>query len=152
MKGATMYPKGGTTMVTKKQVAQAIAGALEKTKGGQCWPIGYYNKSWKEFLAIVHKNMGMPKRKVITVPNWLVTLGVKSMEKMLRNGEAGEGGIYLPKFTDLQGAQTFIDKSLGCVPLGVEDDDIEAAIGESIRLSADVLDGKLKNVVVMEGE
>jgi nucleoside-diphosphate-sugar epimerase len=152
MKGVTMYPKGGTTMVTRKQVAQAIAGALEKTKGGQCWPIGYYNKSWKEFLAIVHKSMGMPGRKVITVPNWLVTLGVRSMEKMLRSGEGGEGGIYLPKFTDLQGAETFIDKSLGCVPLGVEDDDIEAAIDESIRLSVDVLDGKVKNAVVMEGE
>ena len=28
MKGVTMYPKGGTTMVTRKQVAQAMAGAL----------------------------------------------------------------------------------------------------------------------------
>lgn len=28
MKGATMYPKGGTTMVTVRQVGQAIAGAL----------------------------------------------------------------------------------------------------------------------------
>jgi nucleoside-diphosphate-sugar epimerase len=151
MKGATMYPGGGTTMVTRKQVAQAIAGALELTKGGQCWPIGWYNMTWKAFLAIVHRAMGMPKRKVITVPNWLVSLGIKSVEKKLRK-PGSEGGLYMPKFTALQGSETFIDKSLGCVPLGVQEDDIESAIEESIRLAVDVLDGKIKNVVGMKGE
>ena len=153
MKGATMYPKGGTTMVTRKQVAQAMAGALEKTKGGKCWPIGCYNMPWKKFLAIVHKNMGMPERKVITIPNWLLNLGIKSMEKQLgHGGEGNEGGIYLPKFSDIQGAETYIDRTLGCDLLGVEDDDIEREIGESIRLSADVLDGKVKNIIGMKGE
>jgi nucleoside-diphosphate-sugar epimerase len=151
MKGVTMYPKGGTTMVTKNQVAQAIAGALERTNGGQCWPIGYYNMSWKQFLAIVHKNMGMPKRKVITIPNWMLNIGIKFMEKNIR-GVEGEGGICLSRFSDIQGAETYIDKSLGCIPLGVKDDNIEEAIGESIRLSADVLDGKIKNISGMKGE
>jgi len=151
MKGITMYPKGGTTMVTKKQVAQALAGALEKTKGGQCWPIGYYNMSWKEMLAIVHKHMGTPKRKVITIPNWLFNMGIKMVEKQLRTPGA-EGGIYIPKLIDIQSALTYIDKSLGCVPLGVEEDDIDAAIGDSIHFAMDVLDNKVKNVVVMKGE
>jgi nucleoside-diphosphate-sugar epimerase len=151
MKGSTMYPKGGTTMVTRKQVAQAMAGALEKTKGGQCWPIGWYNMAWKDLLAIVHANMGMPGRKVITVPTFLFKLGIKSIEKKLRE-PGSEGGIYMPKFADIQCVQTYIDKSQGCVPLGVEEDDIKAAIGESIRMSADVLDGKVKNVVSMKGE
>jgi len=152
MKGVTMYPKGGTTMVTRRQVAQAMAGALERTKGGQCWPIGWYNMPWKEFLPIVHANMGFPGRKVITIPNWLLNLGIKSMEKKIRGGEESEGGLYLPKFADIQSSQTFIDKSLGCAPLGVEDDDIEAAIGESIRMAVGVLDGTVKNVIGMRGE
>jgi len=151
MKGATMYPKGGTTMVTRKQVGQALAGALEKTKGGQCWPIGWYNMPWTEFLAIVHEGMGMPGKKIITIPNWVLTLGMKFMEKKLRNPDT-EGGMYMPKFADIQSAECYIDKSLGCVPLGVEDDDITSAIGESIRLSVDVLDGKVKNLVRMKGE
>jgi nucleoside-diphosphate-sugar epimerase len=151
MKGSTMYPKGGTTMVTRKQVAQAMAGALERTKGGQCWPIGWYNTPWKDLLAVVHTNMGMPGRKIITIPTWLFKLGIKSIEKKLREPGA-EGGIYMPKFADIQCVQTYVDKNQGCIPLGVEEDDIEAAIGESIRLSADVLDGKIKNVVTMKGE
>ena len=155
MKGSTMYPKGGTTMVTRRQVAQAMAGALEKTKGGVCWPIGWYNMPWKEFLAIVHKNMGLPGRKIITIPNWLLNFGIKFMEKNIRGAEAGgtetEGGICLSRFSDIQSAQTYIDKSLACEPLGVQEDDIEKAIGESIRLAVDVLDGKVK-AVGMKGE
>ena len=152
MKRATLYPKGGTTMVTRRQVAQAIAGALEKTKGGKCWPIGWYNMVWKDFLAIVHRYMGMPGRKVITVPDWLFKLGIKAVEKKIRTGEHSEGGLYMPKFAAVQASETFIDKSLGCIPLGVEEDDIVSAIGESITLAIDVLDGKVPNVVGMKGE
>ena len=95
----------------------------------------------------------MPKRKVITIPNWMLNLGIKGMEKKLRDVKPGhEGGLYMAKFSDIQGAETYIDKSLGCIPLGVEEDDIETAIGDSIRLSAEVIDGKLKNVVEMKGE
>ena len=153
MKFVTMYPKGGTTMVTRKQVAVAIAGALERTNGGKCWPIGCYNIPWREFLPIVHKNMGLAGRKVITIPNWMLNMGIKSMEKMLRDSDGeNEGGIYLPKLSDIQSAETYIDRTLGCIPLGVKDDDIEAAIGESIRLSVDVLDGNINNVIGMKGE
>jgi len=155
MKKSTMYPKGGTTMVTRRQVAQAMAGALEKTKGGQCWPIGCYNLSWIDFLTIVHNNMGMQNRKIITIPNWLLNMGIKFMEKNIRgndHSEDTEGGICLSKFSDIQGAETFIDRALGCDILGVEDDDIEKAIGESIRMSVDVLDGKIKNVIGMISE
>jgi nucleoside-diphosphate-sugar epimerase len=148
---ATFFPKGGTTMVTVKQVGQALAGALENTKGGQCWPIGYYNMKWKELYGIVHKYMGYKGRKVITIPTWMLNMGIKSMEKKLRKPGA-EGGLYMPKFSDIQCADTFIDKSQGCVPLGVQDDDIDAAIGESIKLAMDVVNGKIKNVVAMKGE
>lgn len=46
------------------------------------------------------------------------------------------------KFTNVMCAETFIDKSLGCDKLGVTDDDIDAAIGESMRLCADIIDGR----------
>ena len=53
-----MWPRGGTAMVTVKQVGQAIAGAVERNKGGKCYPIGYYNLTWKELLSTFHKYMG----------------------------------------------------------------------------------------------
>ena len=71
MPGVTMWPKGGSTMVTVKQVGQAIAGAIERNKGGNCYPIGYYNLTWKEMLTICHKHLGCPNKKIITIPDWM---------------------------------------------------------------------------------
>lgn len=150
MKIATFWPKGGTAMVTVKQVAQAVAGALERNRGGNCYPIGYYNLTWKEMLTVFHKHMGCPGRKVVTVPTFLFALAAKGIKR--KQTKAGiEGGLDLAKFTELQTSEQFIDKSLGCDFLGVMPDDIDAAIGDSVRLCLDILDKK-REVVDMKGE
>lgn len=149
MPGITLYPAGGTTMVTVRQVGQAIAGALETSRGGRCWPIGYYNLTWREMLGIFHKHMGWPDRKIVTIPKWLFALTCRQMmQKQITAGQ--EGGLNLVRFADLQTCSQFIDKSLGCEPLGVGPDDIDAAIGESVRLCLDVLDNKA-DLLAMKG-
>lgn len=149
-KGATMYPRGGSTMVTVHQVGQAIAGALEYTQGGKCWPIGWYNLTWKEMLTIMHKHLGRPKQKVVTIPDWMFTIGCKAMRKQQEKNNI-DGGLYMPKLAKIQCSELFIDKSLGCVPLGVKEDDIDAAIGDSVRLCAAIVEGKAKTIG-MKGE
>lgn len=150
MKGATLYPKGGTAMVTVRQVGQAIAGAVERNKGGHCYPIGYYNMEWKELLAVVQKYLGCPDKKIITIPDWMYTMGGKKIMKE-QKAKNIEGGLNMVKFTDLQCSELFIDKSLGCEPLGVQPDDIDRAIGDSIKLCVDVLDNKVQ-ALNMKGE
>jgi nucleoside-diphosphate-sugar epimerase len=144
MNRVTLFPKGGTTMITRNQAAQAIAGALEKSKGAKRWPIGCYNMPWKEFIEIVHKNTGMRERLVLTIPNWLIKPEMNFIiNKLLDGGDKIRDKFCVPKFLDILSAQTYIDRIHGCNPLGVKDDDIENAIGETIRLSADFLDGKV---------
>lgn len=150
MKVVTLYPKGGTTMVTVAQVAQAIAGAIERNKGGNCYPIGYYNMEWKEMLSIVHKYLGCPGKKIITIPNWMYAAGGRKLMKEQQKKNL-EGGLHMAKFTELQCSKQFIDKSLGCVPLGVKPDDIDKAIGDSIRLCLEIMDKKV-NALDMKGE
>lgn len=150
MKKVTMYPKGGTTMVTVHQVGEALAGAIEKNKGGHCYPIGYYNLTWKEMLVIAHKHMGVPNKKIITIPNWMYAMGGKKLMKEQKANNI-EGGLHMVKFTDLQCSNLFIDKSLGCEKLGVQPDDIDAAIGDSIRLCMDIVNKKVE-VLGMKGE
>jgi nucleoside-diphosphate-sugar epimerase len=150
MKGVTLWPKGGSTMVTIRQVGQALAGALERNRGGNCYPIGWYNMSWKEMLTICHKHLGCPEKKIVTIPNWMYALGGKKLKKE-QEAKGIQGGLDMVKFTDLQCSNQFIDKDLGCVPLGVTEDDIDAAIGDSIRLCVDILDGKAKDVKAMQG-
>ncbi len=149
-KGTIYYPKGGTTMVTVRQVGQALANALTMNKGGNCYPIGWFNMSWVEFLTIAKKHLGCEEKKIKTIPNWMYILGGKQIMKQQK--KAGhEGGLNMVKFTDVMCAETFIDKSLGCLKLGVTEDDIDAAIGESMKLCADILDGKSK-AIDMKGE
>ena len=63
-----------------------------------------------------------------------------------------EGGLNPAKFAPLQCAETYIDKSLGCEPLGVQPADIDAAIADSARLSFNVVLGKAGEVVGMKAE
>ncbi len=149
MKGATFYPPGGTTMVTVRQVGEALAGAAETAKGAQLCPIGWFNLTWKQMFAIFHKYMGMPGRPVITVPKWMFALVAR---KLLRDQKRKniEGGLHLPRFTEMMSAELFIDKSLGCEPLGVTEDDIDAAIGESVRLSLEAIKDSKRNLVDMK--
>ncbi len=150
MEGSTLFPKGGTTMVTVKQVGQAIAGALEKNEGGNCYPIGWYNMTWKQMLGIMHKYLGCPNKRIVTIPKWMFDLNSRKMLKQQKARNVG-GGLNLLKLGELQCSELFINKSEGSEPLGVQPDNIEAAIGDSIRLCVEILDKNLQTVE-MKGE
>lgn len=144
-----MYPTGGSTMVTVRQVGEALAGAIELNKGGNCYPIGYYNLTWKELIAIGAEGMGQPGKKVMTIPKWMYQLG--SAWLMVQYKRKGiQGGLHMVKFADLMCSNLFIDKELGCDKLSVTPDDINAAIADSMKLSLEIVNGK--EVLSMKGE
>jgi len=146
----TMYPPGGTAMVTVHQVGQAIAGALTRTSGGKCWPIGYYNMTWKEMLKIVHKYLCVPDQKIITIPKWMYVMGSKNIMKE-QEAKGIQGGLNMVKFADIMCSNLFIFKNEGAAELGVTPDDIDSAIGDSILLSRDIIAGRTE-VIGMKGE
>ena len=137
-------------MVTVHQVAEAIAGAMERNRGGNYYPIGYYNLTWVELLKIVHKYLGVPDKKIITIPNWMYAIGGRGIMKDQKK-QGIQGGLHMVKFTDIMCTNLFIDKSEGCDFLGVTDDDIDAAIGDSILLCKDIIEKKTQ-VLGMKGE
>lgn len=141
------YPKGGTTMVTVRQVAQALAGALEKGKGGKAYPIGWYNMTWKEMFAIFNKHMGTPDKKIVTVPAVLAKLSAKKTLKHYADNNL-EPGLDPVAFISLMTKNAFIDKQT-MQQLGATEDDIDAAIGESVKCCMDIKDSG-KPVVEMK--
>lgn len=150
MKGAILYPRGGTAMVTVRQVGQAFAGALERGRGATAYPIGWFNLAWKEMITIMNRYMGVPEKRIITIPKFLFAMSAGQIEKQHRSAGT-EGGLLMSKFVDMQTSNLFIDKEEACLPLGVTDDDIDAAIGDSVLLSLEVIDQKAK-VIDMKGE
>lgn len=147
----TMYPGGGTAMLTVHQVGQTIAGAAleEAGKGFQALPIGMYNLDWKTFLGIVYDARNMPGRKIVSVAPWMMKMGmggiIKDYEK--RHIDSGMDPLQLPYVMDYN---LFIDPQI-TKNLGVEDADIKAAIFDSITVSQASYDGKVK-LLEMKGE
>ena len=125
-------------MVTTKQVAQAIYGAITKHKGAMCYPIGYYNLTNREFLEIVHEALGTPNKPILFIPKSVFKIAMY-FETKRRTREGVEGGLDLVKFAELQCTNQFIEPSLGSYLLGVEPDDIKQAIMDSIQLSYEAL-------------
>lgn len=148
MKLFTFYSKGGTTMITKRQAAEAVVGALYKNKGANSYPIGYYNYTYKELLTIANKAMGY-KRKIIIVPNFIFKLGLRVMARNKRKRNL-EGGLDLVKYAKMQTKHLYIDKSLSSSYLGVKEDDIDKAIFDSFKLSNEIINNKDKDVVEMK--
>lgn len=147
----TMYPGGGTAMLTCNQVGQALAGAcLQKPGFGfRAIPIGMYNMTWKEFLAIVYDARGMHGRKVVTCPPGLMKLGMGSVIKdyKARNIESGMDPKQLPY---VMAYNLFIDPQQ-TKDLGVQDADIKAAIYDSIAVSVASYNGTVQ-LLDMKGE
>ncbi len=146
----TMYPKGGTAMLTVRQVGEAIVGAAEQVKGARAYGISCYNLTWREFLKIVYRAMdGIPDRKIVDCPKVFFQLFGHVMRKDYASRNV-EGGIDPVGLADIMGMELFIPtddtKELGCTP-----DDIEAAIFNSIKLSKDAYEGKAK-LLGMKGE
>lgn len=148
MKDETVYPKGGTSVITLRQAGQAIAGALERNRRGNCYPIGYYNMQWTELLRIIHKYLGCPDKKIRTIPRWVYTAGGRRLMKVQKRNNR-ESGLHMVKFTELQCADKYVDPALGSELLGVEPDDYDKAIKETVKQCRRILDRKEKAVSML---
>ena len=132
-------------------VGQAIAGAATKegAKGFEAIPISMYNMKWDKFLGIVYEARGMHNRKIVGIPPFMMKLGMYGIVKdyKKRGIDSGMDPLQLPYIMDYD---LFItDKYTR--DLGVEDDDIEAAITDSIKVSQESYEGKVK-LLDMKGE
>ncbi len=146
----TMYPGGGTAMLTVRQVGEVIVGAAEKSKGAKAWPISMYNQTWKEFLKIVYAARGMGNnRKIISIPPWMMRMGLGGVKKEYA-AKGIESGIDVDGLADIMDINLFIDRKYA-VELGATEDDIASAITDSIKVSQAVFDGKAK-LLEMKGE
>lgn len=154
----TMYPNGGTAMLTVRQVGQAMVGAAEQAynnalKGDgkyRAYGISCYNMTWREFLKIVYRAMsGEPNRKIVDVPKWTFQAFGYVMRKDYKEKNV-DAGIDPVGLADIMGMNLFIPTD-DCKELGCTHDDIEGAIFSSIKLSKEAFEGKAQ-LVEMKGE
>lgn len=126
------YPRGGTTCVTVTQVAQAIAGAVERGDPDARYPIGGENLAWTDLLSRMAKFAGREK-KVISLPDWLVTAGA-CLLKLWHKVKGMESGLDPVRFIDLQTANTYIDPEFSRQALGYELGGLDEALSATIQV------------------
>ena len=93
--------------------------------------------------------MGTPEKKIVTIPTFLFKLGLRDSIKKHKEQNL-EPGLNMKYFPKLMTSKAFIDKQW-IEALGVGPDDIDGAIGESVLLSLEILDGK-KETIDMKAE
>lgn len=147
----TLYPKGGTSMLTCRQVGEVICGAAERTvKGFEAFPIGMYNMKWDKFLKIVYAARGMgADRKIVGVAPWMMKMGMFSIVKDYKK-RGIDSGMDPFNLADIMDIDIFYSNKYA-KELGATEDDINAAITDSIKVSVEAEAGRVK-LLEMKGE
>ncbi len=125
------YTRGGSAMVGVDQVAGAIVGALEQGEGGERYVIGDENLSWEEWLHRLMRITGIKKR-VVTLPNGLVKLGLVGLAGWHKL-HGLEGGLDPRYFPALQTRNTFFDPTPAQEALGFNGESLGQALRATVK-------------------
>ncbi|HOO43747.1 MAG TPA: NAD(P)-dependent oxidoreductase [Bacillota bacterium] len=148
MRFFTFYPDGGTAMLTCEQVGEVISKVAQGDYSGNI-PVGYYNLTWKQMLAIFHKEMGID-RKIISISKWIYKLALQSVKRRYKKNSI-ESGLDFSGLAEIMSRNAFIDPSFIKDELHVHEDNIEEAIAASVKLSLEIIEDK-PDIVDMKAE
>ena len=121
-------------MIAVEHIAEAIVGATERGKHGSRYLIGDENLTWKELIRISLDAMGLKKRRIVTVPTFLMApVGRWMKRKEKKRGK--EAGLDMARFfKDIQSQYLFYDASDTAKELRYERGGVKEAIEQSVRV------------------
>ncbi len=128
----TFVYKGGTALVTVRQAAQAMAGALERGRGGRAYPVGGHNVQWTDLVRMIHTLQQTPEKKIKPLAPRAFQARMKQREAELAAGNR-EGGLDPVGMIPFRGAEAFIDRRIASDFLGVEESSLEEALEQTLR-------------------
>jgi len=123
---------GGTAAVTAKQVGQAIVGAVERGEGGKRYPVGGENIRFSALNRKLADLMGLEDKKIQKIPKWLIKIIFRKMTKA-EAASGRESGADHVRMADIYYRDTFIDPEIVRSELGVEKDNLDQALKETIK-------------------
>lgn len=126
------HPGGRTAAVTTRQVGQAAVGAMENGEHRGTYPISGYSLSHEDFYRTIITALGQDTQ-VPLIP-------FEAIEEQVAQADAHaasqglEHGIPMVEASRLRAVDLSIDPALTQGVLGYEDDDVPAAIDETIQV------------------
>ncbi len=133
IKGQPVFPalKGGTAMVTARQVAQAAVGAMEKGTHRSTYAIGDTNMKYEEFYKMMVEALGQ-NTEVPVVPFDAVRQIYEGIDAQAKE-QGVEHGIHSVKSAQMQEYDLYLNPDDTFPVLGIERDDIRASIKETLK-------------------
>lgn len=129
--GPVVTLPGSTSSVTVRQVAQAAVGAMEHGEHGGRYPINAYDLTYAELFRMCCEAIGRDPGDVMVLPLEAVLPGYEAAQE--QTAAAGvEHGIHLPDTAAFQARDAVTDPAV-CAVLGIEPDDVPAAIRETLQ-------------------
>ncbi len=144
----TFWPKGGTAAITTRQVGQAVVGAAELGVTA-VYPIATKNYTWKELMLKIHEGLGRPRRRFYHIPE----KAFRAYAHLLQSSAERKGlepGLNYIELSKIMCTQLFMEIGVA-KKLGATDDDVDAAVIDSIKTSVDAMKNK-GNYIGMKAE
>jgi len=126
----TLFMKGGTAIVTVKQIAKATRGALRESIGSKIYPVASKNMTWDEFIKAINPK----KKKIIHIPKFLIQIFAFVVDT-LHKLKGKEGGLKLIKYVEMQTKELFLDLEDSKELFDSEDGEIEDAFEDMVNES-----------------
>lgn len=140
VKGKSVYPvlKGGTAMVTVKQVAEAAVGAMEKGKHRHTYAISALNMTFQAFFQMMVDALGQSKTTQVPVVEYEKMKTI--YEEIDRNtAEKGlEHGMHMVVSAKLQTEDLYLEPQDTMSALGIKDHDVIQSIKETLAKCVDL--------------
>lgn len=128
--------QGSTSSVTVRQVAQAALGAMEKGTHGAKYPINSYELTYLELNQIAARMLGQDPAKVQAVPVEAILPAYQQIDE--QSAASGvEHGVHMADTARFQGRRAVTDPTVTMDVLGIEPDDVVAAIEKSFQWCLD---------------
>lgn len=126
-----LVPKGGTAMVTVKQVAEAAIGAMERGQHRDTFAISGLNMPFKQFYEMIIEALDQQNQTRIE----MVDFHAEPYEAMDRQAhELGvEHGIPIAVSMALQAENLYLDPAATQKILGFSDDDVVEAVRKTLH-------------------
>lgn len=127
---------GKTSAVTVTQVAQAAVGAMEQGEHQGKYPINEYDLSYLEFHQLVLEALGRDPQQAVVVPKEAMLPVMEQMDAQCAK-DGVEHGIHLVDSLEFNQREAVSDAAITKAQLGYQDDDVVAAIKETLQYCLD---------------
>ncbi|KGM12873.1 NAD-dependent epimerase/dehydratase family protein [Cellulomonas bogoriensis] len=130
--GFVAAPAGSTSSVTVRQVAQAAVGAVERGEHGGRYPVDEYELTYVEMYRAVCEALDRDPDQVQVVPFEAMRTALEQVDAAAA-AEGREHGIHVVDSGMFQERRAVSDPAVTKRALGYGDDDVPAALRETLR-------------------